>query len=126
MFAAAKPRTTHFIFSSNLCDGHLGAARLEFNKLTNFEFGFLFHTFEFALAKNFVEKKSRRLLLREAVQRAEAQPRPGRHLCSIAAQNISSSVRSGIFRTSVDHVAPTELLISTTANYKYAAPMALR
>jgi len=33
---------------------------------------FSFHTFDFAPAKDFVEKKSRRLLLREAVQRAEA------------------------------------------------------
>ena len=31
-----------------------------------------FHNFEFTRVKNFVEKKSHRLLLREAVQRAEA------------------------------------------------------
>jgi len=51
---------------------------------------------DFASAKIFVLKKSHRLLLREAVQRAGQPARPRRNLCSIAAQNISSSVRSGI------------------------------
>jgi hypothetical protein len=36
---------------------------------------FPFHNFEFAPVKNFVEKKSHRLLLREAVQQA-GQPAP--------------------------------------------------
>lgn len=41
--------------------------------------------FDFAPAKNFVEKKSHRLLLREAVQRAEnnSKPRQGRSICRI-------------------------------------------
>jgi isoleucyl-tRNA synthetase len=34
---------------------------------------FSFHNFDFAPGKNFVQKKSHRLLLREAVQRADGQ-----------------------------------------------------
>jgi hypothetical protein len=50
-----------------------------------------FHTFDFAPGKYFVQKKSHRLRLREAVQRAGNKPSPvqGRHICRNPAQNIS-------------------------------------
>jgi hypothetical protein len=43
----------------------------------------LHHNFDFVPGKNFVQKKSPRLLLREAVPRADNKPSPvqGRHLC---------------------------------------------
>src|ERR1035437_4786131 len=52
---------------------------------------FSFHNFDFAPGKDFVQKKSHRLLLRKAVQRAENKPSPvqGRHICRNPAQNIS-------------------------------------
>jgi hypothetical protein len=37
---------------------------------------FSFHNFDFAPGKNFVQKKSHRLLLHEAVQRAETKSAP--------------------------------------------------
>jgi hypothetical protein len=41
-------------------------------------FSFSFHNFDFAPGKDFVQKKSQRLLLREAVQRAgNTKPRSG-------------------------------------------------
>jgi hypothetical protein len=52
---------------------------------------FVFHNFDFAPGKNFVQKKSHRLLLREAVQRADNKPSPvrGDIFVEIASQKIS-------------------------------------